>query len=54
MFGEWTEEKYIQVFVGKRPLRTPGHRCEDNIKIDLNETGWEGEDWIHLAHDREH
>jgi hypothetical protein len=24
---------------GKRPLRRPRHRWEDNIKIDLGETG---------------
>ena len=26
---------------------------EDNIKIDLRETGWAGMDWIYLTHDRE-
>jgi hypothetical protein len=25
----------------------------DNIKIDLREIGWDGGDWIDLAHDRE-
>jgi hypothetical protein len=25
---------------------------EDNIKMDLRETGWDGMDWIHLAQDR--
>jgi hypothetical protein len=25
---------------GKRPLRRPGHRWEDNIKISLQEIGW--------------
>jgi hypothetical protein len=24
----------------------------DNIKMDLTETGFEGEDWIHVAQDR--
>jgi hypothetical protein len=37
---------------GKRPLRRPRRRCEDNIKINLNETEWEGADWIHVAQDR--
>jgi hypothetical protein len=23
-----------------------------NIKIDIGETGWDGMDWIDLAHDR--
>jgi hypothetical protein len=39
---------------GKRPLRRPRCRWEDNIKMDLREIGWEGVDWIHLAEDRDH
>jgi hypothetical protein len=31
---------------GKRPLIRPSHRWENNIKIDLRETGWEGVDWM--------
>jgi len=27
--------------------------CEDNIRIDLREIGWEGAEWIHLAQDRD-
>jgi hypothetical protein len=38
---------------GNRPLRTPTRRWEDNIKMDLRETGWGGMDWIHLAQDRD-
>jgi hypothetical protein len=38
---------------GKRPLRRPSHRQEENIKIDLRERGLEGVDWIDLAQDRE-
>jgi hypothetical protein len=34
---------------GKRPLRRPRYRWEDNIRVDLREVGWEGVDWIHLA-----
>jgi hypothetical protein len=37
---------------GKRPLRSV-HRWEDNIKIDLRETGLEGVDCIHLVQDRD-
>jgi hypothetical protein len=36
---------------GKRPLGRPGHRWEDNIKMDLREIGWGGVDWIDLAQD---
>jgi hypothetical protein len=38
---------------GKRPLGRPRHRWVTNIKIDLRETGWNGMDWINLAHDRD-
>jgi hypothetical protein len=34
---------------GKRPLRRPRYRWEDNIKMGLREIGCVGVDWIHLA-----
>ena len=34
---------------GKRPLGRPRHRWEDTIKIDLQEVGFGGMDWIQLA-----
>jgi hypothetical protein len=34
---------------GKRPLGRPGRRWEDNIKMDLQEVGCVGMDWIRLA-----
>jgi hypothetical protein len=37
----------------KRQLRRPTRRLEDNIRMDLRETGWEGVEWIHLAQDRD-
>jgi hypothetical protein len=36
---------------GKRPLKKPRLRWEDNIKIDLGEIGWGAViNWICLAH----
>jgi hypothetical protein len=37
---------------GKRPLGRPGHRWEENIKMDLREIGIYGVNWIQLAQDR--
>jgi hypothetical protein len=34
---------------GKRPLRRPKRRWEDNIRIGLKKIGWEGVDWMYLA-----
>ena len=36
---------------GKRPLGRPRGRWEDNIKMDLQEVGCGGMDWIELAQD---
>jgi len=38
---------------GKRPLRRPRHRWEDNIKVDLQEVICEGKDWIVVAQNRD-
>jgi hypothetical protein len=38
---------------GKRPLGRPRHRWEDNIKMDLQEVGRGGGDWMELAQDRD-
>jgi len=37
----------------KRPLGRPRRRWEDNIKMDLQEVGYGGMDWIDLAQDRD-
>jgi hypothetical protein len=37
---------------GKRPLGRPRHRWEDNIKMNLQEVGCGGMDWIEVAQDR--
>ena len=36
---------------GRRPLGRPKRRWEGNIKIDLQEVGWDI-DWIDLTQDR--
>jgi len=36
----------------KSPLRRPRRRWEDNIKIDLQEVGFRGMDWIEMDQDR--
>jgi len=33
---------------GKRPLGRPRRRWEDNIKMDIQEVGREGMDWVGL------
>jgi hypothetical protein len=38
---------------GKRSLGRPRHRCQDNIKMDLQQVGCGGMDWIDLAHERD-
>jgi hypothetical protein len=38
---------------GKRPLGRPKRRWEDNIKIDLQEVGCGGIDWIGLVQGRD-
>jgi len=38
---------------GKRLLGRPRRRWEDNIKMDLQEVGCGGMNWIELAQDRD-
>jgi hypothetical protein len=35
-------------------LKVNRRRWVDNIRMDLGEIGWDGMDWIELAHDRDH
>jgi hypothetical protein len=37
---------------GKRPLGSPRRRWEDNIEMDLRQTGRGSIDWIYLAQNR--
>jgi hypothetical protein len=38
---------------GRRPLGKPRCRWEDDIKMDLQEVGWDGVAWIDVVHDRD-
>jgi hypothetical protein len=38
---------------GKRPLGRHRSRWENDIKMDLRETGWDGVDWTDLPRDRD-
>jgi hypothetical protein len=38
---------------GKRPLARPRRRWEDNIKMDDQEVGCDGVEWIELAQDKD-
>jgi hypothetical protein len=51
------ERKVYKVLVGKperkRPLDRPRRRWENEIRMDLRETGLGGVDWVRLAQDRD-
>ena len=56
--GRMGERRVLYLFSvgkleGKRPLGIPRRRWEDNIKIDLQEVGCGGMDWVDLAQDRD-
>jgi hypothetical protein len=54
MYG--IQQSCIQSVVGrperKRPLGSPICRCENNIKMDLEEVRWGSMDWIDVALDK--
>jgi hypothetical protein len=51
-----SKRKADRIFVGKpegkRSLGRPSRWWVYNIKMDLREMGWDGMDWIELAHER--
>ena len=58
MWHVWGERRGVyRILVGKpevkRPLWRPWRRWEDNIKMNLQEVGCGGMDWIVLARDRD-
>jgi hypothetical protein len=44
---------YVEIRNGKRTLGRPRRGWEDNIKMDFQEVGCEGMDWIKLAEVRD-
>jgi hypothetical protein len=44
---------WLEKTVGKKSLRRPRRRWEDDVRMYLRETGCEGVDWTHLAQDRD-
>ena len=40
--------------IGKRPLKKPRHRWEDNIRMDLKEINISTQNWIASAHVRDY
>jgi hypothetical protein len=57
MWHAWERRENCSKFLvgkpeGKRPLGRPGHRWEDNIRMDLKGIGLGSVDWIRLAQDR--
>ena len=53
----WGKRGVYRVLVGKyegkRPLGRPRRTWEDNIKMDLQEVGYEGMDCIELVKDKD-
>jgi hypothetical protein len=51
------EERFIQGFVGKpegkRQLGRPRRRWKNNIRMDLQEVGCEGMEWIDVVQNRD-
>ena len=51
--GEWVYRVSVRKHERNRTLRRPRRNWEDNIKMDLQEVGCGGMDWIDVARDRD-
>ena len=51
--GRGVHKVLVGKLKGKRPLGRPRRRWEDNIKMDLQDVGRGGGDWMGLAQDRD-
>ena len=51
--GRGVHKAFVGKPEGKRPLGRPRRRCENNIKMDLQEVGRGCGDWMELAKDRD-
>ena len=51
--GEVLCRVLVGISEGKRQFGRSKRRWEDNIKMDLQEVGWGGMDWIDLVQDRD-
>jgi hypothetical protein len=43
----------VRTHDGRRPLGRSMHRWKDDIKMDLQEVGWEGMDWTAVAQEKD-
>jgi hypothetical protein len=57
LYDVWKGKGVYRVLVGKpegkKLLGRPRHRWDENIKMDLQEVGCGGMDWIELTRDRD-
>ena len=51
--GQGKQRNHLSL-TGKRPLGSPKHRWEDNIRMDLKEIGINTRNWVDSAQNREY
>jgi hypothetical protein len=44
---------FLENLEGKKPLRRPGHKWKDNIRMDVTEIEWNVVDCIHVVQDKD-